>query len=404
MTRTTTCVSADPDGASANGESFHPALSADGRFVSFTSAATNLVAADTNGVQDIFVHDRVTRITTRVSVASNGTQANIFGSDHASLSADGRFVAFEAAATNLVPGDTNGQIDVFVHDRETGTTTRASVASDGTQGNRPSIAPAISADGRFVAFASGATNLASPCSSAGGIFVRDRLAATATCISVGSDGTPGNNGGAEPALSANGRFVAFTSNSTNLVDGCGGGLPLMKTDIFVHDRVTATTTCESRAADGRPGNSISGSPALSADGRFVAFGSESTNLASPCTQGFHIFVRDRLTGTTTCASVAPDGTQGNAGTVKVTLTANGDSRLVAFPSAATNLIRGDTNGSADIFVARLAVGPNWLLTGPAASVLSLTLLYNDGSCPGSCLHPWSRRSASAPHCTSGGTR
>jgi Tol biopolymer transport system component len=151
-------VSVASDGTQGNGDSVSPSISADGRYVAFMSYAYNLVPGDTNGKADVFVHDRLTGQTTRVSVASDGTQGND-GSGGASISANGRYVAFVSGASNLVPGDTNGKADVFVHDRLTGQTTRVSVASDGTEGNSDSIYPSISADGRYVAFQSWASNL-----------------------------------------------------------------------------------------------------------------------------------------------------------------------------------------------------------------------------------------------------
>src|SRR5438132_1692287 len=162
-----------------NDTSLGSALSADGRFVAFDSAATDLVAGDTNGVSDVFVHDRQTGTTERVSVASDGTQGNN-ASSYPALSADGRFVAFDSDATNLVAGDTNGATDVFVHDRQTGATERVSVTSGGgTQGNGNSggffAFPALSADGRFVAFQSDATNLVTgDTNGATDVFVQDR--------------------------------------------------------------------------------------------------------------------------------------------------------------------------------------------------------------------------------------
>src|SRR2546428_413238 len=156
--QTTDRVSVASDGTQANAGNADSAISADGRFVAFTSSATNLVPGDSNAVADVFVHDRMTATTERVSVASDGTQAN-GASDRAAISGDGRFVAFRSSASNLVPGDTNGALDVFVHDRETGETTIASIASDGTQGNGSSSRPSLSADGRFVAFTSSASNL-----------------------------------------------------------------------------------------------------------------------------------------------------------------------------------------------------------------------------------------------------
>ena len=184
-------VSISSVGAQADGDSEEPSISSDGFIVAFISEATNLVPGDTNDAQDVFVHDLGTGITERVSVASAGTQ----GDDDAfslSLSSNGSFVAFGSFATNLVVGDTNDVIDVFVHDRDTGTTTRVSIATDGTQANDESFSPAISSSGRFVAFRSDATNLVvNDTNSKSDIFVRDRTLGVTRRVSVASDGDPG---------------------------------------------------------------------------------------------------------------------------------------------------------------------------------------------------------------------
>jgi archaellum component FlaF (FlaF/FlaG flagellin family) len=159
LTATTERASVDSSGIQGNRNSGNPSISADGRYVAFDSAATNLVPGDTNGLVDVFVHDRQTGRTTRVSVDSKEIQGNN-ASWEPSISADGRYVAFDSAATNLVPGDTNYVVDVFVHDRQTGQTTRVSVDSNGIQANQESVGlVGISADGRYVAFDSYATNL-----------------------------------------------------------------------------------------------------------------------------------------------------------------------------------------------------------------------------------------------------
>src|SRR5438132_452517 len=192
--QTTERVSVTSGGTEGNGASLGSALSADGRFVAFDSAATDLVAGDTNGATDVFVHDRQTGTTERVSVASGGTQANNISS-YPALSADGRFVAFQSDATNLVAGDTNGATDVFVHDRQTGATERVSVASGGgTQGNRNSggffAFPALSVDGRLVAFHSTATNLVSgDANGAYDVFVHELTVSTTTTSTTSSSTT-----------------------------------------------------------------------------------------------------------------------------------------------------------------------------------------------------------------------
>jgi Tol biopolymer transport system component len=200
-----------------NRDSWSAVVSPDGRHVAFASLAFNLVGGDTNRQADIFVRDRQTGTTTRVSVRSNGRQAN-GGSAFPTISANGRFVAFRSVATNLVAGDTNGHADVFVHDRETGRTRRISVARDGSQANGPSDAPALSADGNLVAFESSATNLIpSDTNAYRDVFVRDRAAGRTRRVSISTAYVAGNGLSERAALSGDGRVVAFTSYATNLV-------------------------------------------------------------------------------------------------------------------------------------------------------------------------------------------
>jgi Tol biopolymer transport system component len=186
-------VSVSSTGVQGNGKSNTCDMSADGRLVVFDSGASSLVTGDSNGAWDTFVHDRNSHMTERVSVSMAGGQTN-GGSGEPTISGDGRFVAFQSFANNLVPGDTNGKMDIFVRDGLAGTTERVSVSSDGGQANDLSEHATISADGRYVAFLSSATNLV-----AGGTngryhaFVRDRLAGTTECVSVSSAGEQGNN-------------------------------------------------------------------------------------------------------------------------------------------------------------------------------------------------------------------
>jgi Tol biopolymer transport system component len=287
----TTRVSVASDGTGANFNSYSPALSADGRFVAFDSWASNLVDDDTEGWSDIFVHDRRTGKTTRVSVANNGTKGDSSSFDPA-ISADGRFVAFSSFASNLVTDDTNAAPDVFVHDRKIGQTTRVSVATGGGQANNYSVVPQLSGDGRYVAFGSDASNLvADDTNGAGDIFVHDRQTGRTTRVSVATGGAQANALSFSPAISANGRYVAFSSFASDLVTDDTNGAP----DVFVHSLQTGQTTRVSVANSGTQGDSSSFYPAISADGRFVAFSSFASNLVPDDTNNeLDIFVRDRL--------------------------------------------------------------------------------------------------------------
>ncbi len=338
-------VSVSSAGEQGNGDSWSPGISADGRFVAFYSYASNLVAGDTNAGTDVFVRDRATGATERVSVSSAGEQGNE-GSMYPAISADGRFVAFESYASNLVAGDTNGWRDVFVHDRVTGATERVSVSSAGEQGNGDSWWRVISADGSFVAFYSYASNLvAGDTNGVPDVFVHDRVTGVTERVSVSSAGEQGNWGSINPAISANGRFVAFDSYASNLVAGDTNG----DADVFVHDRATGATERVSVSSAGEQGNGESQYPAISADGRFVAFDSYASNLVAGDTNGdADVFVHDRATGATERVSVSSAGEQGNGGSWWPVISAEG--RFVAFGSVASNLVAEDTNGVADVFV------------------------------------------------------
>ena len=345
MNGTTERVSLDSSGAQASGPSQNPWISADGQCVAFESNAANLVAGDTNGSRDVFVRDRMTGTTERVSVDSAGLQANA-QSERPSISADGRFVAFRSLASNLVAGDTNGTWDLFVRDRMSGTTERVSVDSAGGQANSSSEWPSISADGRFVAFRSIATNLVSgDTNGTWDVFVRDRMSGTTERVSVDSAGAQGNGASDFPSISADGRFVAFQSLATNLVTGDANGQP----DVFVRDRMNGTTECASLSTAGVPGNNDSDLPSISADGRFVSLRSTASNLVAGDTNALSdIFVRDRMSATTRRASVDSAGVQSNDGSGSSALSADG--RFVAFESWASNLVGNDTSGFRDAFV------------------------------------------------------
>jgi Tol biopolymer transport system component len=285
----TSRVSVSSAGQQANGPSHQAAVSADGRYIAFISEASNLVAGDTNRQADVFWRDRVTGTTTRVSVGPGGQQAN--GDSHRpAASADGRYVAFESYATNLGTGDTNNNSDVFVHDLRAGTTTRISVGSAGQQANGASYEPAVSADGRYIVFDSFASNLvAGDTNGAGDVFVRDLAAGTTTRVSVGSAGQQGNDYSLGSAVSASGRYVAFTSRASNLVVGDTNS----KLDVFVRDLAAGTTTRISLSSAGKQASKNSGGAAVSATGRYIVFASNAPNLVTGDTNGVRdIYMRD----------------------------------------------------------------------------------------------------------------
>jgi Tol biopolymer transport system component len=364
-------VSVSSAGAEASGDSYDSSISANGRFVAFASTAPNLVAGDTNGYVDVFVHDRRTDTTRRVSLSSGGNQSN-GDSDWTSISADGRFVAFESDASNLVPGDTNSHTDVFVHDRETGSTRRVSVSSDGSEGNGDSEYASISADGGLVAFSSAASNLVRGDSNGtNDIFVRDRTIRRTRRVSVSSAGSEGDGFSYSPSISADGRSVAYSSAATNLVPGDTND----DTDIFVRDRETARTRRVSVSSGGVEGNGNSGSPSLSADGRTVAFDSSASNLVGGDTNlSGDIFVRDREAGVTSRVSVSSVGTEGNGSSYAPTISARG--RFVTFYSGAGNLVgTEDTNNYRDVFLHDRETG-----TTSRASVNSAGTIQGNGDC------------------------
>jgi Tol biopolymer transport system component len=326
--------------ASANGS-----LSADGRCVAFESAANNLVPNDNNFSRDIFVRDLVAGTTERVSVASSGAES--FGnSSHPSLSSDGRLVLFESSASLLVPDDLNGQSDAFVHDRQTGATVRVSVNSNGREGNLQSAAGQISADGRIVAFASFADNLVSHDKNGSwDVFVRDLQTGQTSRASVSSSGAESTGVSFDPSISADGRFVAFHSVARTLVSGDTNG----QIDCFVHDLSTGLTERVSVSSAGKQARAESINPALSADGRYVAFQSLSKDLVSvPTGKIWSVYLHDRQTGLTTLESVSSAGVTGELNSSAAGLSADG--RYVCFTSAGIGIVPGDENGYMDVFV------------------------------------------------------
>ncbi len=324
----------------------------------FHSLATNLVDRDTNWVEDIFVHDRATQQIARLSLASDGTEAN-GRSSYPSVSANGRFVAFQSLASNLVDGDDNGVEDIFVHDMQTGQTTRVSVSSSGEQGNQWSDQAAISPDGFYVTFRSYASNLVqgdtnNVCDTdqdgvyddnCQDIFLHTITTGETIIVSVASDGSQANNWSGWPSVSENGHYVAFKSWAENLVENDTNAW----SDIFVHATLTGETTRVSVATDGTQADNYSNFPSISADGRFVGFDSCAANLVNDDYNArFDIFLHDRFTHRTSRISVASDGTEGVGDSSRAYISQYG--RYVAFDSSDYKLVPGDTNGFSDVFV------------------------------------------------------
>jgi Tol biopolymer transport system component len=361
LTGTTDIVSVNSNGVQGTDDSRAPSISADGRYVAFQSYAYNLIPGDENPTSyDVFVRDRQAGTTEKVCLNSGEAQAH-GGSFGPVVSADGRFVAFYSDATDLVAGDTNGVQDVFVRDRVAGTTERISVSSAGVQGNAASFSPSISmsADGRFVAFVSFASNLVPFDTNERDIFLRDRQLGTTERVNVATDGSQAAGLSFNSAMSADGRYVAFSSNAPNLVPGDTN----LRVDAFVRDRQTGTTERVSLNSGEGQGDHDTYPISISADGRLVAMHSLAVNLVPGDTNGrWDVFVRNRPNGTTERVSVDSGGAQANGECTDPVISADG--RWVAFGSGATNLVPGDTNGYFDVFVRDLDVASFTSLCDP----------------------------------------
>jgi Tol biopolymer transport system component len=407
-------VSLGLNGAQADAPAFGAVLSARGHHVAFVSGASALVPGDLNGVRDVFVHDLRTARTSRASVSSTGAEAN-GPSEKPSLSADGRVVAFPSSASNLVADDRSEFQDVFVHDRQAGTTVR--LRADREEPDGPSLASLVSADGSAVVFSSEASNLVpGDRNGALDVFLADPAGRRITRVSVGEHGEATDRSEAS-SIDAHGRVVGFRSYAANLVADDSNGLA----DVFVYDARAALTERVNLSTVGAEADAVTFRGMLSGDGRFVGFRSRARDLVTGDTNdALDVFVHDRLTGETRRVSVSSDGAQADATgfdrpsrwsrfmsrpflsadgryaaftsrasnlvpddrndkpdvfvhdlwtgrTIRVSLTANGteangdsfvsgisaDGRVVAFTSLADNIVPGDTNGYRDVFIVRL---------------------------------------------------
>ena len=347
-TRVVRGLDGELDGASQAG-GFAPSISADGSVVVYSSAATNLVDDDTNEVDDIFIFDANDGTTTRiVGPNGEGNRASTFPR----ISGDGNRVVFASQASNLVDQDTNQLTDIFLYQRDDGSIRRVSVASDGSQSTGSSRTPAISDDGRIVAFVSDANNFVTEnLRGVIQVYVHDVESGQTEIVSISSDGTAANGTCFLPDTSADGSIIAFKSEAFNLVDGDTNGVP----DVFVHNRGDASTERLSVDNFGNESNDLSGGPAISDDGRYVAFISFSSTFDPLDGNRFSdVFIVDRQPRPNQILRVTqelPSTGRPGGDVPDFPVAISGDGRIVGFASAAENLVVGDINNQIDAFVA-----------------------------------------------------
>lgn len=344
VTGTTIRVSVDSSGADADGLSTPYGISDDGNLVLFISRATNLVPGDTNLDDDAFVRDVAAGTTERVTVDSSGGESNGHCFD-AAMSGDGRYVVFSDNGTNLVSGDTNLTTDVFLRDRSSGTTTRVSVKSNGVEADDFSLKPAISRDGSFIVFESPAQNLVGkdpyPYLD---IFMRDVAAGTTSQISLQPNGQRPLGDSWAPTISDTGDRVAFISAAPDLVDGDHSGW-----DVFVRDVPSATNLRASLSSAGDEPNQNVLEACITGDGAFVAFVTGASNLVAGDVNGYEdVFVRSLSNSMTTLESVSSGGAGANWNCSHPGLSADGAS--ISFDSRADSLVTNDSNALWDVFV------------------------------------------------------
>jgi Tol biopolymer transport system component len=331
----TALVSVGAGGVPGNGESREPSISADGRYVAFNSSASNLVAGDTNTSLDVFVRDLKTGRTTLISAGRTGPADG--DSWEPEISADGRHVAFTSSATNLVAGDTNATQDVFVRDLTVRRTERVSLTADGKQIDIFSSSPAISGDGRLVAFTTQA--LTTPSAVDLPVYVRDRKAKTTRDVSLGTTADPRSIivETAYPTFSADGRYLAFT-----VISWLGVGVDPIP-NVWLRDLRTNRLQLISADSQGRPSTTVGPvfRTGVSADGRYVTFGTPAILTATDQGNLSDVFRLDRTTGARVWITRDQDQTDpfgGRVGSVGPAISTDG--QHLAFDSDDQNLAPG----------------------------------------------------------------
>ncbi|WP_165449553.1 TolB family protein [Krasilnikovia cinnamomea] len=332
-------------GSPTNGTSWRPSIAGRGRFVAFISNASNLVAGDTNASSDVFIRDLVRGTIRRINITSAGHQSQGL-IDDSSISDDGRYVAFTSAASDLVPGDTNNEVDVFVRDLTRGRTQRVSVSSTGQQSSGGILNLSISGNGRYVAFDTPAALVPEDRNGQYDGYVRDMVRRVTRRVHAAAAGQEdlGNILGRDPAVSDNGRFITFVSRAGLVPDDTNG-----RADVYVRDVTRGTIKLVSLSSTGTQGNDLSVLPVINDNGRYVVFSSDASNLVPGDTNGnTDVFLRDLVRKTTRRVSLSRAGLQGNADSEWPVVAGNG--RYVVFLSYASNMVPGDTNGESDLFV------------------------------------------------------
>lgn len=347
----------------ASGASLDVDLSETGSLVAFSSAATNLVAGDTNGHVDVFVYDATTQTTERIALASaqpngpsgapasgvptgTGQQLDADVATGPVLDAAGDHVAFSSLASNWVTGDTNGVLDVFVFDRANDSAVRASVGPADAQANGASWSPSLSSDGSQVAFASAATNLAP--NDFGGhvdVFMRDLTTNETTMVSRRADGVALDRASSQPSISGDGERIAFVTEATNVI--AGRVLPAVP-KVVVRERADGSMRVVSVATGGFLADRSASFPVLSQDGRYVAFLTSATNIGPDSNAILDVYRHDLATGDTLCISVGPDGRAASAFRSRPDM--SGDGRFVLFGSLSASIVQNDYNGVGDVFL------------------------------------------------------